>query len=147
MSLIIIPIHIIVNSEFLSAPNPSIIDSTTSQASFSFSAAVQNDTPITIKAFDKEVVIDADCNTNPSDPLDIRMCEKMLGNVNTNIRCNYSQPYHIDCNVTMNLTSIDKNTRNVYPITFLLGTEDTKVLQTGMISKGKECILKCVLHA
>ena len=90
--------------------------------------------PITILAFDSEVVIDADCNTNPTDPLGIRMCERMLGNVNTDIRCNYSQPYHIDCNVTMNLSSINKNTRNVYPVTFLLGTEDSH--QTGMISKG-----------
>ena len=138
MSLIIIPIHIIVKSGFLSAPSPSIIDSSTSQATFSFSAAVQNDTPVTILAFDNEVVINADCNTDPSDPLDIRMCEKMLGNVSTDIRCNYSQPYHIDCNATMNLTNITKNTRNVYPVTFLLGTEDTR--QTGMIFKGKKCI-------
>ena len=138
MSLIIIPIHTLVNSSFLSAPSPSIIDSTTSQATFSFSAAVQNDLPITIQAFDNEVVINASCNTNPSDPLDIRMCEKMLGNVSTDIRCNYSQPYQIDCDATMNLTNITKDTRKVYPMTFLLGTEDTH--QTGMISKGKECI-------
>ena len=135
MSLIIIPIiHTLVSSRFLSAPSPLIINNTTSQASFSFSAAVQNDTPITIKAFDNEVVINADCNTHQSDPLGIRMCNRILGNVNTDIRCNYSQPYHIDCNVTMNLSSINKNTRNVYPITFLLGTEDSH--QTGMISKG-----------
>ena len=131
--------HTLVNSRFLYAPSPLIIDNTTSQASFFFSATVQNDTPITIQAFDSEVVINADCYTNPSNPLDIRMCEKMLGNVNTNITCNYSQPYHIDCNVTMNLSSINKNTRNVYPITFLLGTEDSH--QTGMISKGKNCKL------
>ena len=138
MSLIIIPIHILVISRFLSAPSPSIIDSSTSEAIFSFLAAVQNDMPVTIQAFDSEVVINASCNTNANDPLDIRMCEKMLGNVTTNIRCNYSQPYRIDCNATMNLTSIDKDTRNVYPMTFLLGTEKS---QTGMISKGKKCIL------
>ena len=131
--------HTLVSSRFLSAPSPLIINNTTSQASFSFSAAVQNDTPITIKAFDSEVVINADCNTNLIDPLGIRMCERMLGNVNTDIRCNYLQPYHIDCNVTMNLSSINKNTRNVYPITFLLGAEDSH--QTGMISKGKNCKL------
>ena len=125
--------HTLVSSRFLSAPSPLIINNTTSQASFSFSATVQNDTPITIKAFDSEVVINADCYTHQSDPLDIRMCERMLGNVNTDITCNYSQPYHIDCNITMNLSSI-KNTRNVYPVTFLLGTEDSH--QTGMISKG-----------
>ena len=123
--------HTLVNSRFLSAPSPLIINNTTSQASFSFSAAVQNDTPITIKAFDSEVVIDADCYTNPSDPLTLRMCEKMLGNVNTDIRCNYSQPYHIDCNIMMDLTSI-KNTINVYPITFFLGTES---YLTGIFSK------------
>ena len=139
MSLIIIPIHILVNNEFLSASSPLIINSSTSEAIFSFSAAVQNDTPITIKAFDDEVVIDADCYTHQSDPLGIRTCNRMLGNVATDIRCNYSQPYRIDCNVTMNLTNITKNTRKVYPITFLLDTE--KKHQTGMISKGKKCIL------
>ena len=139
MSLTIIPIlHTLVNSRFLSVLSPLIINNTASQASFSFSAAVQNDTPITILAFDSEVVIDVNCYTNPSDPLTLRTCERMLGNVNTDITCNYSQPYHIDCNVTMNLSSINKNTRNVYPITFLLGTEDS---QTGIISKGKNCKL------
>ena len=131
--------HTLVNSRFLSTQSPLIINNTTSQASFSFSAAVQNDMPITIQAFDSEVVINADCNTHQSDPLGIRMCERMLGNVSTDIRCNYSQPYHIDCNVTMNLSSINKNTRNVYPITFLLGAEDSH--QTGIISKGKNCKL------
>ena len=86
------------------------------------------------------MVIDADCYTYQSDPLGIRTCERMLGNVTTNISCNYLQPYHIDCNVTMNVTNITKDTRKVYPMTFLLGTEDTKKHQTGMISKGKECI-------
>ena len=84
------------------------------------------------------MVIDADCNTNANDPLGIRTCNRILGNVTTNISCNYLQPYHIDCDVTMDLTNITKNTRNVYPMTFLLGTEDTR--QTGMIFKGKKCI-------
>ena len=133
MSLIIIPIHtLVIKSRFLSAPKPSKVNSRTSQANFSFSATVQNDTPITIKAFNNEVVINADCNTNGNDPLGIRMCERMLGNVNTDIRCNYLQPYHIDCNIMMDTTSF-KNIINVYPITFFLGTESS---YTGIFSKG-----------
>ena len=132
MSLTIIPIHTLVKSSFLSAPKPLKVNSRTSQANFSFSATVQNDTPITIKAFDSEVVINADCYTHESDPLTLRMCERMLGNVNTDIRCNYSQPYHIDCNIMMDPTSI-KNIINVYPITFFLGTESS---YTGIFSKG-----------
>ena len=131
-------IHTLVNSRFLSVPSPLIIDSSTSQATFSFSATVQNDMPVTIKAFHREKIINADCNTYPSDSLTLRMCKKILGNVTADIRCNYSQPYHIDCNVTMDLTNI-KNTRNVHPFTFLLGTKDKH--QTRMISKGKKCIL------
>ena len=127
----IIPIHTLVKSEFLSAPEPLKVNSRTSQADFSFTATVQNDTPITIKAFHSKVVINANCNTNSNDPLTLRMCERMLGNVNTDIRCNYSQPYHIDCNIMMDLTSI-KNTMNVYPITFFLGTES---YLTGIFSK------------